>query len=109
FRRVDAGDNIKKEGVKLGELRRFKQLVLWSKCGHNEIDIREGEDSYHGAEEVIRAIEPIERELQQRALVIWSGSGVHLYWVYRQAVDSNTWWSDTLLREAAFRRFAVKG
>jgi hypothetical protein len=34
YRRVDAGDRLK-EGVKLGELRRFKQLVLWSKCGHN--------------------------------------------------------------------------
>lgn len=109
FRRVDARDNIKKEGVKIGELRRFKQLVLWSKCGHNEIDIREGKDSYVDVDEVIRAIEPIEGELRQRALIVWSGSGVHLYWIYERPVDSNTWWSDTLVRESLMRRFNIKG
>jgi hypothetical protein len=108
YRRVDAGDRLK-EGVKLGELRRFKQLVLWSKCGHNEIDIREGEDSYADIDGVMRGIEPLENELNQRAIVIWSGSGVHLYWPYTQEVDNNTWWSDTLLRESYFKRFEIKG
>ena len=108
FRRVDAGDRIKKD-EKIGDLRRFKELVLWSKCGHNEIDIREGEDSYDGIEGVIEAIEPIERELGQQAIVIWSGSGVHLYWPYTQGVDSRSWWSDTLYREGLFRRFGVRG
>jgi hypothetical protein len=108
YRRVDAGDRLK-EGVKLGELRRFKQLVLWSKCGHNEIDIREGEDSYADIDGVMRGIEPLENELNQRAIVIWSGSGVHLYWPYTQGVDNNTWWSDCLYRETLFRRFEIKG
>ncbi len=108
FRRVDAGDRIKKD-EKIGDLRRFKELVLWSKCGHNEIDIREGEDSYADVEGIIKAIEPIERELGQRALIIWSGKGAHLYWVYSTGVDSNTWWSDCLYRERLFSRFAIKG
>ena len=108
FRRVDAGDKLK-DGVRVGELRRFKQLVQWSKCGHNEIDIREGEDSYADIDGVMRGIEPLEAEINQRAIVIWSGSGVHLYWPYTQGVDNNTWWSDTLHREAYFKRFEIKG
>jgi Domain of unknown function (DUF927) len=111
FRRVDAGDNIKKDSelLAVGERRRFKQLVLWSKCGHNEIDIREGKDSYANVDAVLRGIEPIEKELGQRAIIVWSGSGVHLYWPYAQGIDDKTWWSDTLRREAYFKRFEVKG
>jgi Domain of unknown function (DUF927) len=108
FRKIDASDKLK-DGLTIGELRRFKSTVLWSKCGHNEIDIRDGKESYADVDGIIEAIAPVEQELGQRALIVWSGKGAHLYWPYGQGVDYRTWWSDVLYRERLFTKYCIRG
>jgi len=72
-----------------------------------DIDIRDKPDCYHTREEALKELTKLE-SIYGQSLIVWSGSGLHVYWPFERDVTPEEWQVLAKQLDNNVRRLGVK-